>query len=315
MKKLVFLLFAGMCLAGDLCVMFWNVENFFDIRDEPWKHDGDFMPGGILHYTYRACRLKTEHLAEVINHAGPHILCMAEVENRTVLEGLRDRLYHQGEWEIFIDEGPDIRGIDPALMYRKSCAEYVSHGYYPVFIAERGYHSRPIMRADLALKESGDTLSVFINHWPSRRGGKRATDPYRMHAAKVLLEAVKALRREHPGYTVLITGDLNDARNDSSVQHLCAEPGIRYLENSLSRKVQGTYCHNGEWIHFDHLLIAHPERPVLFVTQAYVVAPFWTREKETHAPLPFYRGVNFAGGYSDHYPVCVKLEAKRKSVE
>lgn len=304
-----------LCFATDLEVMFWNVENLFDIEDNPKTRDGDFMPGSAKNYTYRAYCLKMQHLADVINHVNPHILGMVEVENRIVLERLKDHLYHTADWEIIIDEGPDIRGIDPALMFRKKHAEYIYHCYYPVFIAERGYHSRPIMRVDLSLKMNKDTLSIFINHWSSRRGGKAQTDPFRIYAADILLDAVKEVRKEHPDYTILMTGDFNDDACDSCLQMLYKEPGIQYLKKDLPDGVHGTYYYNGEWTHFDHFLISFPGSPAITAKDVRISAPQWIREKGTDGPLRFYKGVKFSGGYSDHYPICLKLARKRKSVE
>jgi hypothetical protein len=315
MKRLAVLFLAGCCLAGDLDVMFWNVENFFDIEDTPNKRDGDYMPGSVKHYTYRAYALKTQHLADVINHIAPDVLAMAEVENRRVLRDLKKHLYHRDAWEILIDDGPDIRGIDPALMYRGDRLGYLEHRYYPVFIEDRGYHSRPLMRADLVIRESGDTLSVFVAHWPSRRGGKAATDAYRMQAAGILLQAYRDLRERHPRYTVLITGDFNDERGDSCLHILSSQPGIDYLAASLPKGVSGTYYYNGKWSHFDHFLLSLPADPGFSVRRAAVRAPSWIREKGTHAPLRFYNGVECSGGYSDHYPLSLKLRLKRKSVE
>ena len=315
MKGLIFLFLAGCCLAGDLDVMFWNVENFFDTEDTRNRRDGDFMPGSVKHYTYRAYALKTRHLADVINHIAPDILAMAEVENRGVLRNLKKHLYHRDAWEILIEEGPDIRGIDPALMYRGDRLGYLQHRYYPVFIAERGYHSRPLMRADLVVRESGDTLSVFVAHWPSRRGGKTATEPYRVYAAGILLGAVRDLRRAHPSYTVLIAGDFNAGLRDSSLSLIASEPGIDHIRTTLPAKVHGTYYYNGEWSHFDHVFLSLPADAGFGVRRAAVRAPSWIREKGTHAPLRFYKGIACSGGYSDHYPLSLKLRLKRKSVE
>ncbi len=295
--------------------MFWNVENLFDVSDDLRKKDGDFLPGGIKRYTYRAYCLKVQHLADVINHSKPHLLAMVEVENQKSLEALRNELNYRNQWNIIIDEGPDIRGIDPALMYRKDKFIYVSHQYYPVFIKERGYHSRPLMRVDLAIKETYDTLSIFINHWPSRRGGKLVSDPYRNYAASVLIGAVEKTLTGHSDYRLVITGDFNDDRYDECLEILCKHPFIEYLEKNCPKNVKGTYYHNGEWIHFDHFLISNFENAEIEIKNTQIMAPHWIRDKATNGPLRFYRGAKNLGGYSDHYPILLKLGFKRKRVE
>jgi hypothetical protein len=312
MKTIILLiLIVTVGLAGDLNLIFWNVENLFDTQDNPKTRDGDFMPGGIKRYTHRACCLKVEHVADVINHINPELLAMVEVENREILQLLVRKLRHYKEWEILIDEGPDIRGIDPAIMYRRDVFELLCLKYYPVFIEARGYFSRPVMRGDFVIKESGDTLSLFVNHWPSRRGGKTLTDPYRLIAADVQRSAVQDLLQEHPTCFIVMTGDFNDDAADTCLRYLSAHPDIRYLEKKMPSTVNGTYFHDGEWIHFDHFLLAGDSN-TLQIREARIVAPDWIREKPEQGPLRFYKGMDISAGYSDHYPICLKLGFKRK---
>lgn len=315
MKKLIllFILFS-FCFSGDLNLMFWNVENLFDIEDDPQKRDNDFLPGGAKRYTYRSFCLKVQHLADVINFVAPDLLALVEVENENTLKHLCPELKHKDDWAIIIDEGPDIRGIDPALIYRRTKFTYCSHNYYPVYIEERGYHSRPIMRVDLAIMGASDTLSVFINHWPSRRGGKAYSDKFRHYAAECLLEAVNKTLKKHPHYRLIITGDFNDDRQDECIR-LLENEGLTYRVKDLPKGIYGTYYHDGEWIHFDHFLSYNLSKSTIKVRSYRVIAPSWAREKETNGPFRYYKGLETLGGYSDHYPISLELSIKRKYVE
>ena len=315
MKKIFILFIIVFCFASDFTLMFWNVENLFDISDDHGKKDGDFMPGGSKRYTFRAYRLKIIHLAQVINHINPDILAMVEVENRATLEALKKELKHTNDWNIIIENGPDIRGIDPALMYRKDLFSYVHHEYYPVFIKKRGYHSRSILRVDLAMDRIHDTLSVFINHWPSRRGGKEHSDPFRLYAAEVLLKAIDKTLLEHPNYRIILTGDFNDDKNDKCIDTLSGQKHIEYMTRKKPHKVHGTYYHEGEWVSFDHFLISNFKGSQLKIDQVEIKAPMWIREKPGHGPFRFYKGMEISGGYSDHFPVLFKFSIKRKTVE
>jgi predicted extracellular nuclease len=315
MRKAILLLGISLCFAANLNLMFWNVENLFDIEDDPKKRDGDFLPGGVKRYTYRAYCLKVQHLADVINSVDPGVISMVEVENRETLLDLKKELHHSDAWEIIIDDGPDIRGIDPAVMFRSDILTYCGHYHYPVFIEERGYHSRPILRVDLTLKESPDTLSLFINHWPSRRGGKELSDKYRNYAAKILIEALRQTLAEHPAHFIVMTGDFNDDRHDECLEILCREESVDYVHKRSPKNINGTYYHEGEWIHFDHFMIANIAKTNIGVKEAGIIAPHWIREKDTNGPLRFYKGANMLGGYSDHYPITLKLSFKRKYVE
>ena len=315
MKRLfLLLLIFSLCFPGDLDLMFWNVENLFDIKDNPKKRDNDFLPGGAKRYTFRSFCLKVQHLADVIKHVDPDLLAMVEVENRYVLECLCEELGHGNEWVIKIDEGPDIRGIDPALIFRKDKFIYCSHQYYPVFIEERGYHSRPIMRIDLAIIGAPDTISIFINHWPSRRGGKAHSDRFRNYAAECLISAIRETIKGHHDHRVIITGDFNDDRGDECLE-LLEQAGASYKKKLLPKGVEGTYYHDGEWIHFDHFLTYNFPSEEIMITKCRVCAPYWIREKKTNGPLRYYKGLETLGGYSDHYPILMELLIKRKIVE
>src|SRR4051812_39500374 len=106
-------------------VAFWNVENLYDTIDDPLKNDNEFTPSGSFGWTAERYRQKLERLAEVISAIGNDIsedgavlVGLCEVENKKVLEDLcampsiKSRNY-----KSVIMEGPDMRGIDPALLY------------------------------------------------------------------------------------------------------------------------------------------------------------------------------------------------------
>ena len=308
MKKAILLLFITFCFAADITFMFWNVENLFDQIDDVRKKDNDFLPIGSKRYTWRSYRLKIEHLADVINKAAPDCLAMVEVENRHVLEILCADLNHSEYWEIIIDEGPDLRGIDPALIFRKDKFIYCSHCYYPVYFSDRDYHSRPIMRVDLCDRKSKDTLAIFINHWPSRRGGKQHSDPYRIYAAHILEDAIKEICRCNPNYAMILTGDFNDDREDECLQIIEALDKVEYLEKELPKGVKGTYYHQGEWIHFDHFFVSNFYCSKLSIKRSKVFAPHWIREQPGQGPLRYYKGIQTTGGYSDHYPIILIID-------
>lgn len=315
MKKiLLFLLILSCSFAGDLDLMFWNVENLFDIEDDPKKRDNDFLPGGAKRYTIRSFYLKVQHLADVINFIDPDLLAMVEVENENALKQLCAELSHSKDWAIIIDEGLDIRGIDPALIYRKEKFIYCSHKYYPVFIEERGYHSRPIMRVDLAIQDASDTLSIFINHWPSRRGGKQHSDKFRNYAAECLIKAINETIKEHEYHQLVITGDFNDDRHDECIR-LLEKNGISYHAKTTPKNVCGTYYHDGEWIHFDHWLTYNFSSATMSIRSCEICAPHWIREKGTNGPFRYYKGLENLGGYSDHFPILIQLAITRKYVE
>ena len=52
--------------ARPLKVAFWNVENLFDLIDDPKKNDNEFAVGGKKNVTQEIYALKLVHSAEVL---------------------------------------------------------------------------------------------------------------------------------------------------------------------------------------------------------------------------------------------------------
>ena len=96
-------------LAGgpDFLCMFWNVENLFEAR----PHFGDKC-NGIA---------KTIMLAGDEFGAVPDVIGLAEVENRQVVQKMVTRTaLRKLDYGIVHYDSPDHRGIDCALLYRRS---------------------------------------------------------------------------------------------------------------------------------------------------------------------------------------------------
>ena len=75
-------------------VGFYNLENLFDIYDDPAKNDEEFLPDGKNKWTQAKYEKKLYNMAHVIramkddNGAYHTILGVSEIENRLVLEDL-----------------------------------------------------------------------------------------------------------------------------------------------------------------------------------------------------------------------------------
>jgi endonuclease/exonuclease/phosphatase family metal-dependent hydrolase len=63
-----------------------------------------------------------------------------------------------------------------------------------------------------------DTLSVFVAHFPSRRGGKQMTDAYREKVAQVIRHKVDSIQQCRTEALIVIMGDLNDEVQDASLR-------------------------------------------------------------------------------------------------
>ena len=114
---------------GPLTIGFWNIENLFDIENDPNKNDDEFSLNGRKNVTQEIYDLKIKHSAEVLFDLNVDVLGLCEVENITVLKDL-NRAYGERNYNIVHYESPDNRGLDNALMYDENqFSNYPQHNY------------------------------------------------------------------------------------------------------------------------------------------------------------------------------------------
>ena len=112
--------------ADTLDVLFWNLENFFDYRDQGTSEsDAEFSGRGLRHWTKKRFLTKCNAVAKTLlwtaGQTGrmPDVVAVAEVENRFVLKQLlRETALRKQPWGIAHYESPDHRGIDVGLLWR-----------------------------------------------------------------------------------------------------------------------------------------------------------------------------------------------------
>ena len=107
--------------ADELCIATWNVENLFDLEDDPnVQYDEDFTPQAPNRWTKERLDIKLKNLASIIskmnNGRGPDALGLCEIENRKVIEMLVAKLAPLGrDYQIVHKDSDSDRGIDTAL--------------------------------------------------------------------------------------------------------------------------------------------------------------------------------------------------------
>ncbi len=295
-------------------VVFWNVENLFDIYDNPNKSDDDFTPHGQKRWTRYKYRKKLNDIAKTFIDIGggdfPHIIAMAEIENKFVLRDLISLTpMSHGGYDIILRESHDRRGIDVALLYRK-----------PFFIPER------IMSIDIGVEGSfesrdilyvkggvfGDTLHILVNHWPSKFGGVTASAHKRGHVAGRAGRVVDSLLNEIFMPPIIVTGDFNEVQTDPV---FAVFNELKHLE--LKRRLaKGTIKYKGEWECIDHFFVS-----AALLNGAYFKirsgsarifdSPSLLEQDRAFLgvkPYRTYNGPGYNGGISDHLPIIVVLE-------
>ncbi|HVZ24976.1 MAG TPA: endonuclease/exonuclease/phosphatase family protein [Sediminibacterium sp.] len=307
-------------------IAFYNLENFFDTVHNPQINDLDFTPGGIKQYNSFVYRDKVRHLARVLSGLGdpagiqaPALIGVAEVENDTVLEDLvRHPLLRKYPYHFIHFDSPDPRGIDVALLYRPDLFVPAQAKAIPVALpsgSKLAYHTRDILYVQGYL--SGDLIHVFVNHWPSRRGGERRSAPARAKAAGICRDKIREILHDAPGARILLMGDLNDDPTSPSLRKALGArdaPGKTGPEDLFNpwvacyRKGIGTLANRDAWGLFDQILISQswllPKPGWRFVGQGIYNQPFMVENTGRYRgyPMRTWDGNRYRGGYSDHFP-------------
>lgn len=309
------------------CLLEYNVENCFDTIHTEGKDDSQFLPDGEYRWNSSRYWHKLSDLSRVIFDVGGlqpiDVIALCEVESDSVLHDLtrRTRLAALG-YEYVITHSPDVRGVNVALLYQPLTFRLVSHSSCSVpYNTEKERPTRDILLCTGVLP-TGDTLDVVAVHFPSRRGGERASRPYRMRAAKVVRHITDSLKsvRLHPYIAVM--GDCNDTPSDASLRHIAKGGFVNLSASAVAingfagplrawRSITGTYYFQQEWSRIDNILLSKPAVDHFFIPlPAQIFAPDYLLENDKDGfPVPFrtYRGPGYHGGVSDHLPLYLDI--------
>ncbi|RLD54395.1 MAG: endonuclease [Bacteroidetes bacterium] len=315
-------------------VVFYNVENLFDVYDDTLKRDNEFTPEGMRHWNNKKFYTKLNQIYRIVISIGewdpPAVVGLCEIENRFVLNKLvYDTPLKNIDYKIVHQESPDRRGIDVGLLYRPDKMQPVSHQAILIrFPFDTASRTRDILYVKSLVNEK-DTVHFYVNHWPSKYGGFMATEPKRAFVASVLKKHTDSILRVNPHANIVVMGDFNDTPGDNSVlKELDAHPDTIGLKNidlyNLMYPLHddwkmGTNKYQGEWSAIDQFIVSGGM--VKGVTGvrispegAKVFRPDYLIEKDMKfmgtKPFRTYGGAKYLGGYSDHFPIYLDLEFK-----
>ncbi len=318
-----------------LDVLFYNVENLFDTRDDTLKLDEEFLPEGSRHWSKSKYNEKINHIYKTLIASGewdpPALIGLCEVENEKVLKHLvYGTPLSKMEFGFVHYESPDRRGIDVALLYRKEIfLPLYSKAIHVSMKDNPGFRTRDILYVKGIFPFNGDTLHVFVNHWPSRRGGMLESEHKRINAARILRKNLDSLFliSEHPA--ILIMGDFNDTPENTSIK---AGLNAKSLKDRITPQTitnlaessevgMGSYKYQGVWQQLDQIMVSGVllmENNSLYVDRnsfTIVQPEFLLRNDDKNLgemPYRTYSGFKYEGGFSDHLPVKVSLILRKK---
>ncbi len=316
---------------SEFSILFYNVENLFDVQNNSETEDDSFTPEGDMHWTNKRLTAKLLNLSKAILSASewsvPDVVVFAEIENRQVLEKLVNNTplgtYH---YKIIHKESPDHRGIDVGLIYNSANFSPIEYNYYPLEINNKVLETRELLYVS-GICNGTDTLHIFGNHWPSRYSGLLETKDLRKAAASLLKEKVDELNMKYKSPKIVILGDFNDNPEDETlsvvlqagkVESTIADEKLYNLFFDFKRDNQGSLKFQSQWFVFDQVIVSGSlisNNSGLYVRpeNAKILAlPFLLEDdKKFGGKKPFrtYYGFSYNGGFSDHLPVLLRLNS------
>lgn len=306
-----FILFSQASFAQDTAsVLFYNVENLFDTLDTPDQIDEEYLPSAKKKWNSERYWEKINHINTVMNEFEDIALMgVCEIENKAVLKDVVKR--QKKKLKIVHFESADRRGIDVGLLYNKKTFCLKKKGYLRFSLTVDGEPkpTRDILFAEL--KHKKDRIYVLVNHWPSRRGGQKESEPNRMLASQTARKYIDSVLLLDPNAKIIMMGDLNDYPENNSVQNVMKK--LSPMIEKSSGKHGGSHSYRNEWNVLDHILISQGlknPKSMQTLTNSGKIHDFeylfevW---KGNTVPHRTYAGKKYLGGYSDHLPVSFDL--------
>lgn len=289
-----------------LLVVSWNVENFLNPKTDTTGR-----------YTRSRFRTKCNAIAKTIlliaDSYGrvPDAVALMEVGDRYVLERLvRDTPLRKLDYDIVHYDSPDRRGIDCALLYRRSSLLLLRSA--PIHLYDS---TGAITRTRDILLAEFDGLAVLVNHHPSKVGSdsqrRRSLSMARMTAlidslstnqhlnmdSGCLRQPVLEAEGRQKGDSsclrqpVLAVGDFNDDVWPHDGPRSATEGTIKY--NGAWEKIDGFFARGSITVQetiFNHPILSEPDRSF-----------------GGTKPRRAFSGPRWLGGVSDHYPVVLLI--------
>ena len=314
----------------------WNDESLKGKKAVRYQSGSDeFTPSSGKNYNTKIYKQKLANEAKVISEMGaqytktaPAIVGLIEVENRQVIEDLiQQPALAKYNYGIVHYNSYDYRGIDVALIYQKKRFTVTNSEKKELKVYNeegRREYTRDILVVSGLL--DNEKVTIFMNHWPSRRGGEAASLPKRNAAAQLLKKQMDSVRTADPTVKLFAMGDFNDDPVSSSLKnHLKAQANPKDLSDTnpylnlmypLYKKGVASLAYQDAPNLFDQIIVSQnltskdvTKEYSIYKTEVFA-PPYLVNKEGNYRGYPFrsWNGDQFTGGYSDHFPAFVVLQ-------
>ena len=296
-------------------MMFYNVENLF-----PPDSEADEKPAsGFRNWDSYKYNLKIRKLNNVFrfmeeDHGQlPSIIGLAEIGDRSVLEDLLNEDSPIRNYEIVYEKSQDSRGLSVALLFDQAKYTLIQFNTLKFQIDESvAFDTRDILHVEFLFECK--KLHVFVCHLPSKRE-KDVKKAQRNYIIRQLHNTIQDLvENEEP---IILMGDFNENPDTEELQQLLLDDnGNEMLSNpfeSLYLNNQFSTFHGKKGLCFDQILYSEDLLLEQFNFQTisgeiYNTARLRNKDRKNSSyPLRTYSGSRYVGGWSDHFPVVVRI--------
>ena len=315
-------------------VAFWNFENLFDIYDDPETHDEEFTPEGVKKWNEVKYQKKLSNMERVIfdmaaiNKDYPVVIGVSEIENRSVLEDFVNQPKLKGaKYRICHYDSPDARGVDVAFLYRADVFKLEGSDNIKLNVPELpNFRTRDLVVMWGTIE--GEPFYFLVSHWPSRLGGKEASQFKRDACARQIREIKDSLLQANPATKVVVMGDFNDDATDASLVKIMGAKGkLKELQTGdffnpyyqMLKAGLGTLAYQDSWNLFDNICVTenlvngtYGKLRLIKGKKFYgniFTRPYMLQQEGQYKGYPLRTFVtnNFQNGFSDHFPVYIYI--------
>lgn len=327
--------------ADEISVMTFNVENMFDNIHDKGTEDYAYLPRaqkgsaevGDFCQTVRSkfyreecnfkdwnddiVKFKLLQVGNTIKYidqgTGPDIILMAEVENLNILNQLVDtELKGMGYQTRVLIEGPDLRGIDPAILSKfplkgKPILHIIPYKDEDPQQLKYAKRSRGVIEATVILPNKKE-LTLMAVHFPSQAN----PTAWRQQAVEFLKS--KITEYEKKGRAVIAGGDMNitateEGRNGYFSKILSQAGPVSHLVGCDHCK--GSHNYKGEWSFLDVIVYGNAIAKVGLTLIPESIQVVKTPANNIHgSPLRF--DDENKEGVADHFPLYSRLKISSK---
>ncbi|WP_312823467.1 endonuclease/exonuclease/phosphatase family protein [Epilithonimonas sp.] len=292
-------------------MMFYNVENFYPPNQETvgFNNWDDYKYHLKIRKITNVFRFVEEDFGQL-----PSVIGLAEIGARSVLEDLIKEDSPINDYEIIYEPSNDSRNLSVALLFDKTKLILESYQTFKFQLnEEKEFDTRDILHTEFLYQ--GKKLHILVVHLPSKRN-QDAKKAQRDYIIDKLKETIQELFDKNE--SVIIMGDFNENPDNEALQGLLYKNnGEKILNNPFEtffKNNQFSTYHGKKGVCFDQIIYSGKsliEQFKLSNIQAEIYNSPRLRNKDNKNnkyPHRTYSGSRYMGGYSDHFPVVLRLE-------